>query len=580
MLNHAKNPRVAEVCATVKEIVDARRSPLFSVITGVEPAHEAEHPSLVLPVSGVKPSNREMAGARLAKALTEELTRASWSAPSCVASLAMRASEDDRAEDDRAVLAVPGLGVDIDRLSHFLGEHLERTGLRPYAVNLITVTFGRQWSYLSLVCPRTRYGVHTAKETEVAYRNLRQELLEQFDVRLRLVVTASPPRAARVVVPDLTLQADGLTAGQLKLPALSGGSISRYTDSTPRLRSSLVADWSDLHLCSIDSKGTRCFEDIVGEGPSSDPREQVFDLRVCVPLALREFQSLAPQRGVLPAIGMQTLLGEAGEVLHHTVGVVEARNAEALDVREASAVLRRMHEGASGHAFSEFSMVPKTRTMLSRLPEVASRIQVGQMARGEIDLVALARSRMSESQVEMLSKAELLVQIIMRFSQVCILNWRDELASPPSLLVSRPEVIKDVRYERLTKLLGCEAQDLVDPRNVERFLEAIRKRGVLELQELFSQVVHDAYCNRRLELVSPSEACCAGDILPIKRGRFGYLNNLQVASAVLSLEPLPEDLLRRAWKASRRGKSLEQRHERQLTEAIQERQTELFGMLF
>ena len=100
------------------------------------------------------------------------------------------------------------------------------------------------------------------------------------------------------------------------------------------------------------------------------------------------------------------------------------------------------------------------------------------------------------------------------------------------------------------------------------------------LEELFSQVVHDAYCNRRLHVVSYDETCHPGDILPIKRGRFGYLNNLQVASAVLSLEPLPDDLLRRTWNASRRSKSLDKRHERQLSDAIQERQTELFGLLF
>jgi len=81
-------------------------------------------------------------------------------------------------------------------------------------------------------------------------------------------------------------------------------------------------------------------------------------------------------------------------------------------------------------------------------------------------------------------------------------------------------------------------------------------------------------------VVSPDEACHPGDILPIKRGRFGYLNNLKVASAILSLEPLPDDLLKRTWSASRKSQSLDKRHERQLTDAIQEWQTELFGLLF
>lgn len=577
MLNHAKNPRVSEVCATVKEIVDARRSPLFSVITGVEPAYDADHPSLVLPILGVKPSNREMAGARLAKALTEELTRASWSAPSCVASLNMRSCEDGR-----TVPAVPGLGVDIDRLSEFLGDHLERTGLRPYAINLITVTFGRQWSYLSLVCPRMIYGLYTPKETEVAYRNLREELLGKFDVRLRLIVTAPKPRVGRIVVPDGSSQVGGLTPGGEQLPPSNSpiGSGSHVRDVSRRLRSPLVADWSALHLCSIDSRGTRCFEDIVGEGPESNAAKQMIDLRVCMPLALREFQSLTPDRGVLPVLGMRNLIGASGDVAHTSVGIVEARNAEALDVREASVVLQALRGDGDESSVNAFSMEPKTIAMLSRLPEVAARIRVVQRARRGIDLVTLGRAKESELHAQILPKAEVLVQTIMRFSQSCILKWRDQMSQPPSLLVSRPEVIRDERAERFTKLLDCTFESLVDVRNAGTFLEIIRKIGESSLEELFSQVVHDAYCNRRLHVVSPDEECHPGDILPIKRGRFGYLNNLQVASAVLSLEPLPIDLLKRTWNASRKFKSLDKRDERQLTEVIHKRQAELFGLLF
>jgi hypothetical protein len=575
MFSHVKHPQMAEVCANVRGIIDAKRSPLFSVIKSVEPANDEEHPHLVLPVSGVSAPNRDMAGARLAKALTEELTLAPWSTPSCVASLAMHPTDGDRATP-----TVSGIGVNIDRLSQFLAEHLERTGLRPYNINLITVTFGRQWSYLSLVCPRVRYGAYTPKEREGAYRDLRQELLEQFDVRLRLVVTAPQPRTARVFVPGIPPHTSGLAQEQFELPYGSSdpASLERYSPQRPR--SPFVSDWSTLHLCSIDSKGTRRFEDIIGEGPDGGPEHQLVDLRVCMPLALREFQSLTPHRGVLPALGMQTLLGATGDVAHRAVRIVEARNAEALDVREASAVLQRMNNEEIKHPAEEFLMAPKTLSMLSRLPQVVARIHMGQLARGEVDLVTLGRIGPSESQALMLSKAEVLVQRIMRFSQSCILNWRDTLASPPSLLVSRPEVLKDQRAERLLKLLGCNTEELLDPRNADRLLMAIRHRDAPGLEEMFSQVVHDAYCNRRLQLVDPSESCRPGDILPIKRGRFGYLNNLQVASAVLSLEPLPEELLRRTWKASRRSKSLDKRHERQLSEAIQERQAELFGLLF
>lgn len=576
MLHLVKHPQVAEVCQTLTDIIKTRGNPLFSIIKRVEAAPDAEHPQLLLPLVEVSPANRNMTGGRLAKAIAAELGRASWSTPSCVASLALHSEDTDP-------LAGSALSptIDIGQLSDFLGEQLARTGLRPSAINLVTVTFEQQWNYLSLICPKIPYGERRPADIEGAYRQLRQELLDKFDIRLRLVVTAPRRQGAGAglqearpffeshpTVPHLTHQSSEFTR-----PYAPHASYRRLPLN--------LADWSSLHLCSIDSKGTRRFEDLIGEGPQSSLEAEHFDLRVCVPLAIRDFQCIAPDEGIVPMLGIQAHIGQSGEVTHPRVGVVVARNSHALEVNEASAMLdpNWLPEDSGVVVPPHSPLLIKTRALVARLPEAVARIRHGQHARREVSSLQIYRPADSDDNTHALIKAEVLVQVIMRFSQSCVLTWRDNLPQAPALLVSRPTVVRDMKAERIASITGCCYEDLLDPTKTESHVKTIRNAGGDSLVEQFAQVVHDAHCNRKLHLVYPDDTCVAGDILPLKRGRFGYINNLQATSAALGLDPLPCDLLRYALNASKKSKLIETRHERQLSDLIRTRQRELLDLL-
>lgn len=577
MLHHVKQPHVAEVCKTLTDIIEARRNPLFSIIKRVEPATEAEHPQVLLPLAEVSPANRNMTGGRLAKAIAAEFGRAHWSTPSCVASLALH-SEDALP----AARSGSSAAIDISQLSEFLSEQLTRTGLRPSTINLVTVTFEEQWNYLSLICPKIPYGERRPSDIEGAYRQLRQELLDKFDIRLRVVVTAprrqlaerGPNEASAFFAPPL--QPSPFTHQSSELPT------SHATNIAHRLRPSTLTKWSDLHLCSIDSKGTRRFEDLIGEGTQSSAEADLFDLRVCVPLAVRDLQCIAPEQGIVPMLGVQAHIGYSGEVAHSNIAVVEACNSHALEVNDASSMLDPNwllgNGGANEHIPAP--LVMRTQQLVTRLPEAVARIRRGREARREVTSLQVYRPTDANCNTNTLLKAEVLVQVIMRFAQSCILTWRDQLPRPPALLVSRPTVVGDAKTDRLASIAGCCHDDLIDPAKIDSYVRTIRNVGGELLVEQFAQVVHDAHCNRKLHLVHPDDVCIAGDILPLKRGRFGYINNLQAASAALGLDPLPNDLLRYALSASKKPKLVETRHERQLSDLIRTRQRELLELLF
>jgi hypothetical protein len=577
MLHHVKQPQVAEVCKTLTDIIEARSNPLFSIIKRVEPATETDHLQVLLPLTEVSPSNRNMAGGRLAKAIAAEFGRAHWSTPSCVASLALQSEGTLPAARSGSSAA-----IDISQLSEFLSEQLTRTGLRPSTINLVTVTFEEQWNYLSLICPKIPYGERRPADIEGAFRQLRQELLDKFDIRLRVVVTTprrqvteASPHAAKSIF-DLSPHPPSLTSESSELTT------SHLAKNTNRRRTVTLSDWSALHLCSIDSKGTRRFEDLIGEGTQSFGETDHFDLRVCVPLPLRDFQCISPEQGIVPMLGVQAHISPSGAVPHSSIAVVEARNAQALEVNEATSMLdpNWLSEDVGKRVHTPTLPARKTRQLVTRLPEAVARIRRGQDARREVASLQIYRPADPNCNTNALLKAQVLVQVIMRFAQSCILTWRDQLPCPPALLVSRPAVVRDAKTARLASLAGCCYNDLIDPALIDSNVKTIRSVGGELLVEQFAQVVHDAHCNRKLHLVYPNDVCIPGDILPLKRGRFGYINNLQMASATLGLEPLASDLLRCALSASNRSKLVKTGHEQQLSDVIRTRQRELLDLLF
>lgn len=569
MFEHTNAPHTGEICDALREIIGAKRSPLLGIITDVEPVDDGYPPTFSLPVSGVAAANREMTGGRLAKTLSEELNRTHWSSPSCIASLSIHTSDDI----DTDKVSNASHGVDVDRLREYLGQRIAQTGLRPYALNLITVTFGKQWAYLSLICPRIRLDGFTSREREATYRQLRHDLLVHFGVRLRLVLTApsAPKRPS-------TLPPVGLCAGRLSDNTVATSwcaqprdkSIESHVGETPSVVFRGLPDWTNLYLCSVDSRGARRLEDIVGEGSETCKQSRNFDLRICHPLALHELRSLSPEAGTLPAIGVQALVGSTGELMRGAVRVVAASNSCALDVYTASSMLRAEEDAATGGTAGE---------VLRRLYSIAGRIRSAQSVASGVTVLNLGRARDTEGEPCVLPRAEVLIESLMRLSQSCILNWRNSLVDPPSLLVSRPVIEQDDRSERLMSVLNCELQDLIDQSKMKAHSAILCERGGERLLEVFAQVVHDAYCRRKLQVVAPHAPCLAGDVLPIKRGRFGQLNNVQVALAALGEDPLAFEVVQSAWRITNKNETATGIAAQQTFACIRQKQERIWQVL-
>jgi hypothetical protein len=93
---------------------------------------------------------------------------------------------------------------------------------------------------------------------------------------------------------------------------------------------------------------------------------------------------------------------------------------------------------------------------------------------------------------------------------------------------------------------------------------------------LFKDGAHsaDAPGFSRIEVSQP------GDILPVKRGKFGFINNIQVVLAALELPPLRSEMLQLVRNASVKGRSLPEKAEERLSVEVAAKRLELADILF
>jgi hypothetical protein len=531
----ARTVSISQIKEKVGEILESKRNPLFSLIQGVEACDD----KLLIPVSGVSAQNQDMAGEKLAKAMADELTRSSLGVGSCVASFDIYS--DGTASAD---FSSGRSDVDVDALADFLRENLRECRLKPHTVNLVTVTFGKKWSYLTIVCSKESLRGRSQSELEASFRSLRKEFQEKFDIRLRLVL--QPPPSTHVAERFDTLRADEERLAEER-PSLQGALATLVDNSTDSRRvvgrPGRLADWSGLYLCSVDSAGVRQIEDVFGEGPESDPTSGAFDLRVCHPLAIKDLNSLEPTRDLQPALGIKALVGSSGELLRSEVDLVIARNSRALDAGLATRMIdaeSRLPEEQSVD-WSRAVDDPRLIYLLSRLKGLAGKVAENERLRGDVGVLDLTTPADEIGHSRVMRRAEVLVASIMRFTQRCIMRWRDNLDNRPSIIVSRPALKSDRALEKILAVLECDESQILDPGKNREQADCLRRLGRPELVKTLADVVSAAYNSRRTVVVGPEDFCRSGDVLPIKRRGYGFINNLQVASAVLGFDSLAFD---------------------------------------
>jgi hypothetical protein len=563
----ARNISTLEIKDKFSEIVESGRNPLLSMITGVE----ASDDTLIIPVAGVSAQNQNMAGERLAKAITDELTRSSLGVGSCVASfnICSEASGPWVLSEARSELDVVGL-------TDFLRENLQLYRLKPHSVNLVTVTFGKQWSYLSIICSRESLRGRPRGELESSFKSFRQEFLDRFDIRLRLVLQPVPSERGGKQIGLEDENAAG-TRGSLQRE------LANLIDSSPDPRPLVdrigrLSNWSKIYLCSADPRGIRQIEDIFGEGPESNAESGIFDLRVCHPLAIKDFNSLDPARDIQPALGVNGLVGDSGELLSSSVSMVAAKNWIALDAGLATLMIDssfEYREDLSEYYAQINSVDPRAANVLSRLKVLAQRVAETERLKGDVSFVDLATPADELGNSRVMRRAEVLVGSIMRFTQRCIMNWRDNLEDRPTIIVSRPSLRSDKSLEKILAVLDCEGAQLLDPAKNRGQAEVLIQRGRPELVKSLADVISAAYNSRETVIVGPGDLCRRGDVLPIKRRGYGYLNNLQVAAAVMGFAPISFELMSNITNPSRLRRSIAKNNSSALDREVRNRKERL-----
>jgi hypothetical protein len=493
MSPHSTSASHASIQVKIKEILESSRNPLFRMAQGVENHND----NLVIPVVGISEQNKDMAGERLAKAITAELTRSTIGLGACIASLDLRAdgqlkpSKDSRQSE-----------LDITSLTDFLRDNLGRLSLKPHTVNLITVTFGKKWSYLSIVCSKESLRGHSRRELESGFKLLRQELLERFGVRLRFVTHPAPTdneleNASFKAGVHLGLRAEQSTP-QSTLATLINRSV---VDDTVSPLAKALTDWSDLLLCSVDARGACQIEDVFGEGADSNRELNHFDLRVCHPLAIKDFNSLNSGSEGYPALGIQSLVGSEGELISADVDLVFAKNFAALDADLATAIIDINSQDVAkqdGVVEADTAVDLQLRQLLLNLKGVANRVEKRAAFNREIGVLELASAQDSVNAPVIKNRAEVLVGSIMRFTQRSIMHWRDRLELRPAILVARPMLKSDRSLGQLLEILQCEATEILDPTKNQAQTDLLLQAGHPEMVKTLARCIAGAYNTRKM----------------------------------------------------------------------------------
>lgn len=581
-----------ELLSNVESLAGGTSHKFLNLITGVRAEEPDEGPPrLVVDVGPLMPANYRMTANRIAKALTHELTKASWSTSALVASIDIKPEGGERA----APLGRPSLGIDVAQLDDFLVESLATLNFTPHTITLFEVGLGpERWAFLSLIYAR---GPRCA---ERVCRELRKDLKNRFGVLLRLV--AAPERGNSSAAVSGQPQDGGLPIRLPKMPDLGVSTHRGFRVGRP-LDLPLpdgVGDWREYFFTSIDGSITRLIEDMMSASPISFPDrpvEGLMDLRVGTPLRLPEFEALTP--GVtLPVIGVRARLAPGmGPIGEGEVLLVEARNGRACDVGLASQVMFELPDAEElRHAGIELNHDERAlHTQLQSLRDAALILHDRDVTIGSALPTQLASSDDHNSGQLRFTRAERVVSSVIRFMQEQILGWRDRLNNPPTLLVSRPTFPDEDEVKRLLDLasdyvdqfgqLGLssaslEPASILYPNGRLIIAQALVAGGYCEEARSIPRLLHEAYYNRKLYLLEPQESSRPGDALHLKRGKYGFINNLQVASKLLGLPILNPDLLRPAINASARRKNLDRVNATRLGDSIREQQKRLLDRLW
>ncbi len=537
------------------------------------------------------PANYRVTANRIAKALTHELTKAPWSSSALVASIDIEPAGGERVGSLRR----PSLGIDVKQLDDFLAESLTSLKFSPHTITLFEVGLGAErWAFLSLMYSR---GPRCA---ELACRQLREDLKKRFGVLLRLVVA---PERKHSQTSLFTRTPDGSIPNETAEFSDHGVSLHRGFRVGRPLNLPLpegVRDWRGYLFTSIDGSITRLIEDMMSASPVSSvdcPLEGLMALRVGTPLRLPEFEALTP--GVtLPVIGVQALLAPGiGPIGESEVLLVEARNDRACDVGRASKVMFELPsaEELSSAGIELNDEERALHTQLQCIRDAALILHDRDVTMGAALPTQLASSEGDTSGQLRFTRAERVVSSVIRFMQEQILGWRDCLEYPPTLLVSRPTFPDQDEVRRLLDLASYQVDHCghpefssacLEPASIlypnGRFIiaEALVAGGYTAEAQSIPRLLHEAYYNRKLHLLEPQEYSRPGDALHLKRGKYGFINNLQIASKLLGLPILEPGLLRPALNASARRKNLDRINANRLGDAIREQQQGLLERLW
>ena len=584
-------PASGELLSNV-EALTLRSDRFLNLIKGVRTEEPRDGPPrLVLDIGPLRADNDQVTGNRLAKALTGALAKVPWSSAALVASIDIEPAERER--------TVPcgqrGLGVDVARLDDFLAESLAHLNFSPHTITLFEVGLGSQrWAFLSLMYSRgPRY-------VEVVCRQLREDLRERFGVLLRLVAT---PERTDTKAAISSHSRDGVFTSQLAATSDTGVSLHRGFRVGRPLAVPLapgVKDWRGYPFTSIDGAITRLIEDMIFASrlSSADARAKgSMELRGAIPLRLPGFEALTP--GVtLPVIGVRAVLTPGEHMIEQAeIQLVEARNSRACEVGRASKIMFDLPsvEGlqAIGAELDEDERA--LHAQLQNIRDAALILHQRDVTLGAALPTELASSLQDESGQLRFTRAERVVSSVIRFMQEQILEWRDRQEDSPSLLVSRPTFSDKDAVKRILELAAHKLDSLGDrkirsaqlspatllyPHGRSIVAQALIAGGHVYEARMIPRLLHDAYCNRKLYLLGPHEFSRPGDVLHLKRGKYGFINNLQVASKLIGLPILGHDLLRPALNASVRHKNLDKVSAARLGDAIRGQQELLLDRLW
>jgi hypothetical protein len=237
----------------------------------------------------------------------------------------------------------------------------------------------------------------------------------------------------------------------------------------------------------------------------------------------------------------------------------------------------------------------KLHTQLQSIRDAARILHDRDVAIGADLPIQVARVERDPSKSLRFVRAERVVSLVMRFMQEQILRWRDELDEPPALLVSRPRFKDLVSADRVidkaaaqlapygqlgVNSMRLEPASLLCPEHRAIIVQALIAGKHRRELNLIPGLLHDAYCNRKLHLLEQDESSLPGDALHLKRGKFGIVNNLQVASAVLDFPLFDTELLRRAFNVSARRKNIDGASATLLGGLIRKQQAKLLDRLW